>query len=224
MEGKKIHVLALPYPAEGHITPLMHFTKRLSSRGFQITLVIPSITVKSKAAAQLANETTTTFKIQEISDGSENGEIISSPEAYFSRAKAEISKNLDLLIREELVKSDRRPDVLVYDSTLPWALEIAHQHGLLAAPFFTESCAVNCIFYNIFQGTLKLNSLNDDKSVIISLPPLPPLEVKDLPCCPAFGCFQHCVVEKFFPDQFLNLDKADWIFVNTFDNLENEVS
>ena len=34
------HVLAIPIPAQGHINPVMQFSKRLASKGIQVTIVI----------------------------------------------------------------------------------------------------------------------------------------------------------------------------------------
>lgn len=241
MEGK-IHVLAVPYPAAGHITPLLHFTKRLASKGLKITMVIPSITCKSSAkavsSAQQQFQDQDDFKIEYISDGSEimnnnadHDQTSMSIVDYFSRLKAEVSKNLSLLIQKLIIKSTSHddhqliipPHVLLYDSTMPWVLEIARDHGLRAAPFFTESFSVNCIYYNIFQGTLKLSSIENDHQSVISLPPLPPLEIDDLPCHPTIRCFDRAVLQDFFSNQFINLHNADWIFINTFYELETEV-
>lgn len=226
MEGK-IHVVAVPYPAAGHVTPLLHFTKRLASRGLKITMVIPSITCKSsaKAAQQQIYDQDEDFKIEYISDGSENNNInhdltSNSISDYYSRLKTVVSENLSLFIQKLIIP----PHVLVYDSTMTWALEIAHRHGILGAPFFAEPCFIQCIYYNMFQGNLNPNSmLNDDHKSVISLPPLPPLEIDDLPCHPSFRSFTPAVLEDFYAKKLSNLHNADWIFINSFDSLETEV-
>lgn len=234
MEGK-IHILAVPYPAAGHITPLLHFTKLLASKGLKVTMVIPTLNCKISAMAASSAREQLNFKIHYISDGSENDDPSISPKDYLIRLKTELSKNLTFFIEKLISDKDNNnvegeednnilPCLLVYDSTMPWALEIAHHHGMLGAPFFAESCFIHCIYYNIFQGNLNPNSiLNDDQKSVISLPPLPPLEIDDLPCHPTFRSFTPAVLEDFYANKFSNLDNADWIFINTFDNLETEV-
>lgn len=234
--GSKIHVVAVPYPGAGHITPLLHFTKNLASKGLKITMVIPTINCKSSAMAassalQQFHNHKLDFKIHYISDGSENDDPSISAKDYLIRLKTEISKNLTLFIKKLIsgVNNDDDDDdnilpcLLVYDSTMPWALEIARQHGMLGAAFFAESCFIHCIYYNIFQGNLKLSSIIKDQKSVISLPPLPPLEIDDLPCHPTFRSFDPAVLERFYANKFSTLHHADWIFINTFDNLETEV-
>jgi hypothetical protein len=40
MEGKAhgAHVLVLPFPTQGHINPMLQFSKRLASKGVKVTL------------------------------------------------------------------------------------------------------------------------------------------------------------------------------------------
>ena len=67
---------------------------------------------------------------------------------------------------------------LVYDSILPWALNVARQSGLDGAPFFTQSCVVNAIYYHAHQGTLQM-PLEEGSSK--SLPSMPSLGINDMP-------------------------------------------
>jgi hypothetical protein len=39
VEAKKPHAVCLPFPAQGHVTPMMRLAKLLHSRGFHITFV-----------------------------------------------------------------------------------------------------------------------------------------------------------------------------------------
>ncbi|XP_047978764.1 UDP glycosyltransferase 9-like [Salvia hispanica] len=56
----------------------------------------------------------------------------------------------------------------------------------------------------------------------VRLPSLPCLGVKDLPYLSMFMDDKQTIVNHLC-GQFLNLDKADWIFINTFDMLEKEI-
>ncbi|PPR87087.1 hypothetical protein GOBAR_AA33601 [Gossypium barbadense] len=70
----------------------------------------------------------------------------------------------------KLVDTGDRP-VLVYDGFLRWALEVAKQFGILSAVFFTQSCAINNVYYHLPL----LPEVN------VSLPRLPLLQVSELP-------------------------------------------
>jgi hypothetical protein len=44
---------------------------------------------------------------------------------------------------------------LIYDSVLPWALDVARNKGIEGGPFFTQSCAVTAVLYHVAQGPFK---------------------------------------------------------------------
>lgn len=68
---------------------------------------------------------------------------------------------------------------LVSDSIAPWALDIAKQLGLAAAPFFAQSCTVNVIFYDVHRGLLRIPV--EVQELPVSMVGLPQLELFDLP-------------------------------------------
>jgi len=104
---------------------------------------------------------------------------------------------------------------------MTWPLDIARKFGIAGAVFFTQSCAVENIYYHIHEGLLKL-PLADDQSRI-SFPGLPPLEPLDLPSFVYdFGSYPGFY--EVLVGQFSNVDKADWILSNTFYELEEQVS
>ncbi|KAH6778331.1 hypothetical protein C2S52_006138 [Perilla frutescens var. hirtella] len=113
--------------------------------------------------------------IDYISDGSE--EQVKEPEtieAYHKRIKAVFSANLAYFIQSSLGSPAK---LVIYDSLMPWVLDVAQERGLLGAPFFILSGAVNSISYHLKQGSLKFPY--EDSAV--SLPALPTLQINDLP-------------------------------------------
>ncbi|KAH6786588.1 hypothetical protein C2S52_006140 [Perilla frutescens var. hirtella] len=209
----KPHVLFVPRSAQGHINPALAFAKRVASEGINVTFII---TTKLSKSAKISDCSSIT--IDYISDGSE--EELKEPktiEAYYKRIKAVFSANLAEFIQRQ--KSTGFPAKLViYDSTMPWVLDVAQEWGLLGAPFFTQSGAVSSIFYHLKQGSLKFPY--EDSTV--SLPALPTLQINDLPSLSKFMDSNQTIL-KLLADQFLNLDRAVWVFINTFDMLEKEV-
>ena len=96
---------------------------------------------------------------------------------------------------------------------MPWALDVAREFGLAATPFFTQSCAVNFVYY--------LSYINDG---ILKLPvvDLPFLELQDLPSFLSVSGSYPAYFEMVL-QQFTNFEKADFILVNTFQELEPHV-
>ncbi|EEF42275.1 UDP-glucosyltransferase, putative [Ricinus communis] len=210
----KGHVVVLPYPGQGHINPLLQFAKRLASKGVKITFATTHYTVNSICAPNVT--------VHAISDGFDEGGFAQAQEVdlYLKSFKANGSRTLSHLI-QKFQDSNFPVNCIVYDSFLPWALDVARQHGIFGAPFFTNSAAVSSIFCRLHHGFLSLPlDVEGDKPLL--LPGLPPLYYSDLPT--------FLKIPESYPaylamklNQFSNLDMADWIFANTFEELESKV-
>ncbi|PKI78105.1 UDP-glycosyltransferase 74E2-like [Punica granatum] len=207
----KAHVLVVTYPLQGHINPLLQFSKRLASKGPKVTLILPSSTIKFPPGA-----TPSSISVAHIPDGYKEGETLTVDE-HLQRFQTVVSRNLSEFIREQ-VESDFPPKVLVYDSILVWALDIAREHGLLGVPFFTQSCVVNAIYYLVNHGQLEI----PPRGPFNSMPSAPPLEVSDLPSM-ITDIESYPILLSLVINQFSNLERAKWILVNTFFELEEEV-
>lgn len=208
------HILALPYPSQGHINPMLQFCKRLVSKGLKTTLAITNFI--SHSVRPISN----TVSIDTISDGFDEGGYAEADSVvtYLERFKKIGSQTLADLIKK-YEKSEFPITCVIYDSFMPWALDVAKDHGLIGACFFTQACAVNYIYYYVHHGKLTLP---------ISSPPvrilgLLELELRDMPSF----IYVHGTYPAYFElvlNQFINGDKADYVFVNSFYKLEAEVS
>ena len=193
---------------------MLHLCNRLASKDVKITLVTTvsaSKTVKTKA--------TSSINIESIPDGVDLEETSKwDMKAYYTKFRSSSIENMTQLI-EKHKRSDNPPKVMIYDSSMPWILDVAQGLGLHGASFFTQPCSVSTIYYHMLQGTIKTPL----EKPTVSLPHLPPLESNDLP---GFGFFkdQKEVIEMTIFGQFSNIDKVDYILFNTFDKLEVEVS
>ncbi|XP_007033645.2 PREDICTED: UDP-glycosyltransferase 74F2 [Theobroma cacao] len=215
MEKKayRAHVLALPYPSQGHVNPMLQFSKRLASKGikatFATTLFI-SHTMKPESLGSVEFDT--------ISDGCDQGGFseAESIHDYLKRLEAAGSKTLaDLIIK---YKNSPHPfDCVIYDSFLPWALDVAKQFGLVGAAFFTQACAVNYIYYYAHHGLLSLPVSSEP----VSIPGLPLLQLRDMPSF-IYVAGSYPFYFELVLSQFSNSDKADFVLVNTFYKLEHE--
>ncbi|XP_059287977.1 mogroside IE synthase-like [Lycium ferocissimum] len=203
----KAHVLLLPYPLQGHINPMVQFSKRLASRGVKVTLV--TIDNVSKNMPKESGS----IKIESIPhDEAPPESVDKSLEWYYNL----ITKNLGAIV-EKLSDSEYPVKVLVFDSIGSWALDLAHQLGLKGAAFFTQPCSLSAIFYHMDPETSKVPF---DGSVV-TLPSLPLLEKKDLPTFIYDDLYPS--LAKLIFSQNIHFKKADWLLFNTFDVLEKEV-
>ncbi|XP_065628832.1 mogroside IE synthase [Quercus suber] len=210
---RETHILLFAYPVQGHINPMLQFSKRLASKGLRVTFV--TTTSIGNSMQVLPSHS---INVEIISDGSEEAEDAESIDASLERYKLHVSQSLPKLI-EKHYSSRYPPKVLLYDSVMPWALEIARKIGIDGVPFFTQSCVVNAINYHANHGAIQMPI---EEGASISLPLIPSLGFDDLPSflCDK-GLYQAWL--KLALNQFSNFQEANWLLCNTFNELENEI-
>lgn len=210
----KTHVMMIPFPAQGHMSPMMQFSKHLAFKGAKVTMIVPP---KLQDSMQILDDCPL-IDLDCITYDFNEDEIPIDMESYMGFMKLKITSVLTHLLEKQKINGCP-VNFLVIDSLFPSGVEMCHQFGLRGAPFFTQSCAVNAIYLNVFQGKLKIPF---EKGLSkISLPSLPELDTSDFPSN-VIGTFPD--LWTYFSRQFSDLAKADWIFINSFDKLENEVS
>ncbi|CAN1236017.1 UDP-glycosyltransferase 74F2 [Linum grandiflorum] len=156
---------------------MLQFSKRLISKSIRITLLntrFISKTISSTSSTSMIN-------LDTISDGYDDGghAAAESTQAYLESFQKSGSKTLSELI-QKLSKTEYPAHCIIYDPFLPWCLDVAKELGLLAAPFFTQSCAVDAIYYHVHKGLIEL-PVTQPQSLSLIFPGLPPLESDDMP-------------------------------------------
>lgn len=214
MENQKGHVLVLTYPAQGHINPLLQFAKRLASKGLRATLATTHYTIGSIKAERV--------HVEPISDGFDEGGYKQAPstQAYIESFKRVGSRTLSELI-SKFSKTEHPVNCIVYDSLLPWAIDVAKSFGIYAAVLLTNSASVCSLYWYIHQGRLALPLCPDALPIV--LPGLPLLEFSDLPSFLADSKGQSAYLALIM-EKFARLEENDWVFCNSFEELEAEVS
>ncbi|KAF5201295.1 Udp-glycosyltransferase 74e1 [Thalictrum thalictroides] len=210
----RAHVLCISFPAQGHINPMLNFSKRLISKGVKVTLATPLSVIKSIEADG------SKISIEPFSDGSDAGFMRAGNIDSFVEGFNTVGlKNLSEII--ETHQNSKYPfKCLIYNSLFPLVLDLARQFGILGAAFCTQMCAVHAIHYHVHQGHLSYPV----QESIVWMPGLPLLGKHDLPTSltnrkePDGESYLRFVL-----NQFLNVEEADWLLFNTFDKLEDEV-
>nr|KYP66602.1 N-hydroxythioamide S-beta-glucosyltransferase [Cajanus cajan] len=212
-QSNKVHVVVLPYPAQGHINPLVQFAKRLASKGVKATVATTHYTVNSITAPNI--------NVEPISDGFDEAGIAqtnNNVELFLTSFRTNGSRTLSQLI-QKYQQTPHPVTCIVNDAFFPWALDVAKQHGIYGATFFTNSAAECSIFCRIHYGLIELPIKKEDLPLLV--PGLPPLDFRALPSLLKFPqSYPAYMAMKL--SQFSDLDKADWVFVNTFEALEGE--
>ncbi|KAK2977645.1 hypothetical protein RJ640_012482 [Escallonia rubra] len=208
--SSKTHVLVFPFQAQGHMNPMIQFSKRLASKGLKVTLVVTKKSLQSQDSS---------IKVEHIADFLEDGnQMIEIGDSFVERFRVAVSRGLPELIEKQ--NSLGCPvKVVVYDASLPWVLDIAHQLGLYGAVFSTQSCAVGAVYYHMHKGSLK--NIGPVEGSTVSLPSMPLMETKDLSSF-IYDMGSYPSMLRIVVNQFSNWEKADWRLFNTFDKLEGE--
>ncbi|KAL0928427.1 hypothetical protein M5K25_000308 [Dendrobium thyrsiflorum] len=206
------HALLLPYPSQGHINPMLQFGKRITSHGRLATAAI------TRFIASTTTHNAGRVAIETISDGFDEAGFASaaSTSVYLTSLESIGSQTLDDLL-SSLADRGRPVSLLIYDSFLPWAVDVARRHGAAAASFFTQSVAVDVIYCHVWEGRLKFPA-----STAVKLPGLPEMEVEDLPSFLAAQEVVYVAYLEMVLNQYKNLEKADIMLINSFYELESE--
>ncbi|XP_038887086.1 UDP-glycosyltransferase 74E2-like [Benincasa hispida] len=225
-EGKKEEIVVVPFPdGQGHINPILQFSKSLALKGLKVTVLhvlnTHEITDHKKHRDMGVGDSSMKIEVEyRPRVPYKGGDPESEPmESYMQRVKTSICFHLGNLLDQRQI-SNSPIACVVYDSLIPWVLDVAAGFGLSGAPFFTESCAVNAIFYHINRGWLKMSNVMPDETPI-SLPALPLLQITDFPSL-IQNPRQYPVFLSSMIHQFSN--RPRWMFINTFHALEPQVS
>lgn len=212
--GGLLHIVVIASPSQGHINPLLQFSKHLAHHGLKVTFS----TVFNHAAAIDIPATPASLTLQQVSLSSYDGIEPETPQASWKRTQTSIRLHLvELIARHE--SSNDPISCVVFDSMMPWILDVVHELGVKAATFFTQSFVVNAIYYNVHKEWINVPL----EQSFVSLDEFPILQACDLPSF-IFDPSKYPFLLSSLPDQFSRLNKADWIFINTFDSLEPRVN
>ncbi|RVW85636.1 UDP-glycosyltransferase 85A8 [Vitis vinifera] len=131
------HVLIIPCPAQGHVTPLMKFAYQISDHGIKVTFVNSDF-IHEKLVAALPDEDEAQSRIglASIPDGLGPGED-----------RKDLLKSTDSMLRvmpghlKELIEKvnnsndDEKITCVIADTTVGWALEVAEKMGIKSVAF-----------------------------------------------------------------------------------------
>nr|GMD94380.1 UDP-glycosyltransferase 74E2-like [Ipomoea batatas] len=220
MSRESNNILVVSFPAQGHLNPMIQFCTHLATKGVKITLVL---TERASKYLQTPAGTASLIEVELIPDVLPGGGVAEVPyntETTIAHLRASFSVGLPQVI-EKRKSAGKTPKLVLYDSIVPWILELAKGCGLQGAALFTQPCCVSAFYYHVFNGHAGIPPENSGTAVV-SLPGMPPMGPNDLP---SFSYFKDDsqFVQSIVVNQFVNIEQVDWIFFNSFDKLEEEI-
>ncbi|KAL7192471.1 hypothetical protein ACSBR2_024330 [Camellia fascicularis] len=225
--SNKPHAVFIPFPLQGHITPLLKLAKLFHHRGFQITFVnaafIHRRLLKSSAAfiSSVAG-----FRFKTMPDSLPFGDDEElSPQLLFSICQA--SRYNFLLPFRDLISKLNDDDgsaaapvtCIVSDALMAFPITVAQEIGVPGFLFWPNSACgfMSMKHYNLLKQR-SLIPLKDElaDTIVDWIPGLKDIRLKDIPFVEIDNCdFPMREMEEAY--------KASGIIFNTFDILEQDV-
>ncbi|URE27113.1 UDP-Glycosyltransferase [Musa troglodytarum] len=234
MSTRKPHAVCIPYPAQGHVTPMMMLAKLLHSHGFHITFVNTqynhSRLLRSKALSSA--DVLPDFRFESIPDGlppSDEDATQDIPSLCDSIQNNALPPFLDLL--RQLNEGSPPVTCVVSNGAMSFTLDAAKELSIPEVIFWTPS-ACGIMGYLHYKHLLErgLTPLKDESDItngyldmaVEWIPGLKNMRLKDLPTFirttdPDDIMLNYCNREA----QRASMAKA--VIMNTFDELEQPV-
>uniref|UniRef100_A0A7N0TWX6 Glycosyltransferase n=1 Tax=Kalanchoe fedtschenkoi TaxID=63787 RepID=A0A7N0TWX6_KALFE len=171
---RKPHAVCIPYPAQGHINPMMHLAKLLYHSGFHITFVHTVYNynrlARSRGAASVAG--LPDFRFEAIPDGlppssTKDDDVTQDiPSLSDSTSKTCLGPFKALLARLQSQDAAPPPTCIVSDVAMSFTLDAAEELGVPIALLWTAS-ACGLLAYAYYQHLVdrSLVPLKDEKQL-----------------------------------------------------------
>ncbi|KAK6137337.1 hypothetical protein DH2020_028918 [Rehmannia glutinosa] len=153
IKGKKAHVLAVPFPAQGHVKPLMKLSRQIAKRGIKVTFVnIESIHEKIVASAKMAGEEEEEDNIilTSIPDGRNPEDDPNDTFKLLESLRITMPGLLTGLIERINSSNDQEKiSCVIADISIGWVLETAREVGAEPVVFSPPSAAALAVIFQI---------------------------------------------------------------------------
>ncbi|KAI9081916.1 hypothetical protein K1719_036178 [Acacia pycnantha] len=210
-QGKKRHLVVVPAPLQGHLTPMLQLASILHSNGFSIT--IAHTLFNSPDPSNHPN-----FQFLPFSDGLSHQPTDSISSHNISSLVSTLAANCVSPFKQLLLHftSENNIDCIIYDGFMYFVESVAQQLCLptllLRTTSLTNVLAYHYIHRILAQGCLPLQ----DESVV---PELEPLRFKDLP---TFNFTNSDVLQNQLNIVQRGIKSSVGVIFNTADCLESQ--
>ncbi|KAH7834144.1 hypothetical protein Vadar_013113 [Vaccinium darrowii] len=235
---EKPHAVCIPYPAQGHINPMLRLAKLLHSKGFHITFVNTEYNHRRllKSGGPRSLDGLPDFRYQTIPDGlppTDTDVTQDIPSLCDSTSKTCLPHFRDLLYKLNNPVLSNGPPVtcIVSDGVMSFTVKAAEEFGVPEVLFWTTS-ACGFLGYTKYRDLLEkdLVPLKDSsyltngylETTIDWIPGMENIRFKDLPSFIRTTDPNDLMVN-FLAGEADTARKASAIIINTFDAFEKPV-
>ncbi|KAK1317019.1 UDP-glycosyltransferase 83A1 [Acorus calamus] len=221
------HAVVLPYPAQGHVIPLMELSHRLVDHGFSVTFVNTHFDhARVWASHPGPRAETGPLRLVSIPDGLEPGADRNDLGRLTLALLERMPGHLEELIRAASAEPERGPvTCVIADQSMPWALDVAKKMGLRGVAFWPASAGLLATMFSI-------PSLIEDG--IINADGVPTSEHRMIRLCPemplmntahfVWNCLGDPITGRIIFDYITRgnkfIETAEWVLCNSFSHAE----
>ncbi|KAL5582183.1 hypothetical protein UlMin_014625 [Ulmus minor] len=220
------NVLVLPYPAQGHVKPLMLFSHKLAQNGFKITFVNSDFNHKRVLNARVDDQMDSKIDLVSIPDGlgpeDDRDEIGQLCKAILETMPAKLEE----LIQNINDESDENSKItcVLADAHMGWAMEVAEKMGIRRAVIWPASAAVFLLELSIptmiLDGILESDGPPTKKQMFQLTAGMPAMDTENIPW--AIGDLSSQKIIFHYVMTFVRGWKlTDWWLCNTFYDIES---
>ncbi|KAL8232629.1 hypothetical protein R6Q57_002407 [Mikania cordata] len=231
------HAVCIPYPAQGHINPMLKLAKILHSKGFHITFVNTEFNhrrlLKSQGSHTL--EPCSSFQFETIPDGLDPPENQDATQDIPSLCKSTSETCLEpfkaLLSKLNDNKTTPPVSCIVSDGVMSFTLDAAHELGVPDVLFWTTSACgflAYAHYATLWQnGSIPLKDSGDLtngylNTIVDCIPSMKGICLKDMPSF-LRTTDPDDIMFNFVIRETDRAKKASAIILNTFEDLEQDV-
>ncbi|CAH8355385.1 unnamed protein product [Eruca vesicaria subsp. sativa] len=225
------HVMVIPYPAQGHVLPLMSFSRYLASQGIQVTFVNTEFNhnriITSLSKPSQDDHVVDGIKLVSIPDGLDEernvpGKLSGSVLHFLPTKVEELIKTM--ISETSSGCGGAVISCVVADQSLGWAMEVAAKFGIRRAAFCPAAAASMVLGFSIqklvddglidYDGTPKVN-----KAIQLS-PGMPEMETDKF----VWVCLKNKDSQRNIFNLMLqnnkSIESVDWLLCNSVFELE----
>ncbi|WCJ31914.1 UDP-Glycosyltransferase superfamily protein [Euphorbia peplus] len=238
--SKKPHAVCVPYPSQGHVTPMLQLAKLLHSRGFHITYVNTEFNHQRRIRSRGPDSVKglPDFRFETIPDGmpmpSEFEATQDVPSLCDSTRKNCLVPFVELLkkLNASAAFDEEVPPVscVISDGVMSFGIKAAQQLNIPQVQFWTASaCSFMCYleYSNLRKRGLIPHKIEDFMNQETGETPIDWIQgvhnirIKDIP--PFIGTTNDEVMYDFMGSEAENCLNSSAIIFNTFDAFEEKV-
>ncbi|KAK1363464.1 UDP-glucuronosyl/UDP-glucosyltransferase [Heracleum sosnowskyi] len=221
------HVLVVPFPAQGHVMPLIKLAYDLASNGIKVTFANSEfIETKILAAMSDADKEQCPIRLVTYSDGLESHPDQRYGQGLMDSLKKVMSDNIEKLIKQINHSDNREPiTCVIADLTVGWTLEVGSKMGLKQVAFWAAGPACLALSLHIpklmEEGVIDENGSTIKNELIRLSEEVPVLNSREL----LGSSSDNPIAQKLLLDISLAVkqatENASIVLCNTFDELDS---